>query len=549
LGLASYYRKFVKHFGVISRPFTELLKKESVFIWTSDQDIAFHTLKSALMQAPVLALPNFSKSFLIETDASDYRVGDVLMQDHQPIAFVSKSLGPKLRGLSTYENEYIAILMAIDQWRAYLHFQEFVIATDQRSLAHLNEQCLRTQWQQKVFSKLLGLQYKIIYKKGDENHVADALTRKLDSPVLTDVSESCYAISACQPQWLQAVVDGYDQDQFSKDMVAKLMVDGAADPYFSLVNGVLRFKSKIWIGNNVDLQQQLLAAYHSLAVGGHSGVPVTYRRLEKIFAWKDMKMAVHDFVKSCLTCQQAKPDKAKSSGLLQPVSVPQQAWHAITMDFVEGLPPTAQANCILVVVDKFTNYSHFIALKHPFTAAGVAKVFLENIYKLHGMPTVIISDRDKIFTSNLWKDLFALAKVNLSLNSTYHPQLDDQSERVNQCVETYLRCFVSSVPKQWISWLHLAEFWYNTSLHSSIGMSPFEALYGYHPRHFGLYTENSAVSGSVSQWLLDRKLISDLVKQHLNRATVKMKNQTNKGRSERSFQVGEWVFLKLQPYI
>jgi hypothetical protein len=103
-------------------------------------------------------------------------------------------------------------------------------------------------------------------------------------------------------------------------------------------------------------------------------------------------------------------------------------------------------------------YIHFIALKHPFTAAGVTKVFLKNIYKLHGMHAVIISDRDKIFTSNLWKEMFALAKVNLSMSSAYHPQSDGQFERVNQCVETYLRCLVSSVLKQWISWLHLAEF-------------------------------------------------------------------------------------------
>jgi hypothetical protein len=165
------------------------------------------------------------------------------------------------------------------------------------------------------------------------------------------------------------------------------------------------------------------------------------------------------------------------------------------------------------------------------------------------MHAVIISDRDKIFTSNLWKKVFALAKVNLSMSSAYQPQSDGQSERVDQCVETYLRCFVSSVPKQWIFWLYLAEFWYNISLHSLIDMSPFEALYEYHPRHFGLDMENSAASGSVSQWLLDRKLISDLVKQHLNRATVRMKNQIDKGRSERSFQVGEWVFQKLLSYI
>jgi hypothetical protein len=122
LGLVSYYRKFVKHFGIISMPLTELLKKDSVFVWTLDQEVAFQTLKSVLVQAPVLALPNFAKPFLIETDASDYGVGAVLMQDQHPIAFVSKSLGPKLRGLFIYEKEYIAILLAIDQWRPYLQF-------------------------------------------------------------------------------------------------------------------------------------------------------------------------------------------------------------------------------------------------------------------------------------------------------------------------------------------------------------------------------------------------------------------------------------------
>jgi hypothetical protein len=191
-----------------------------------------------------------------------------------------------------------------------------------------------------------------------------------------------------------------------------------------------------------------------------------------------------------------------------------------------------------VVVDKFTKYSHFIPLKHPFTAAMVAKVFLGNVYKLHELPVVIISNRDKIFTSNLWKELFALAKVNLSMSTAYHPQSVGQSERVNQCVETYLRCFVSSCPKQWISWLHLAEFWYNTSLHPSIGRSPFEALYGYQPRNFGL-DDNYVALGGISEWLLDRKVVTDLVKQHLNRATVRMKNQADKGRSERRFEVGE----------
>lgn len=134
LGLAGYYRKFVRNFGIIAKPLTTLLKKHLLFIWTLEQDIAFHTLKTALCQAPVLALPDFSKQFCIGTDASELGIGAVLMQDGHPLAYLSKALGPKSRGLSTYVKEYMAILIAVQTWRAYLQFQEFIILTDQRSL-------------------------------------------------------------------------------------------------------------------------------------------------------------------------------------------------------------------------------------------------------------------------------------------------------------------------------------------------------------------------------------------------------------------------------
>jgi hypothetical protein len=157
LGLARYYRKFVRHFGIIVKPLTNLLKKHVLFVWRPEHDVAFQTLKQALCQAPVLALPNFQKPFCIETDASDLGIGAILMQEGHPIAYLSKALGPKSRGLSTYEKEYMTILIVVQAWRAYLQFQEFVILTDQRSLTQLAEQQLHTQWQQKVFTKLLGL--------------------------------------------------------------------------------------------------------------------------------------------------------------------------------------------------------------------------------------------------------------------------------------------------------------------------------------------------------------------------------------------------------
>ena len=131
-----------------------------------------------MCQSPVLALPDFSKTFCVKTDASGSRIGAVLLQSGHRLALNSRALGPKSQGLSTYEKEYMAILMAIQQWRPCLQYSEFIIYTDQRSLTQLNEQRLHTQWQQNFFTKLQGLQYKVVYKKGVENGVVDALSRK-----------------------------------------------------------------------------------------------------------------------------------------------------------------------------------------------------------------------------------------------------------------------------------------------------------------------------------------------------------------------------------
>jgi hypothetical protein len=183
---------------VISKPLTQLLKKNTHFVWTQDHDHAFRTLKTTLSSAPV-----FSSPFAIETDASGSGIGAVLSQNSHPLAFVSKASGPKNRGLSTYEKEYLAILMAVDHWRPYLLHDEFIIYTDQHSLSHLTEQKLNTSWQQKVFTKLLGLQYKILYKKGIENGAADALSRRPHE------SSELYHISSSSPQWLSEIMDGY----------------------------------------------------------------------------------------------------------------------------------------------------------------------------------------------------------------------------------------------------------------------------------------------------------------------------------------------------
>jgi len=139
------------------------------------------------------------------------------------------------------------------------------------------------------------------------------------------------------------------------------------------------------------------------------------------------------------------------------------------MDFVEDLPKSGGNDCVLVVVDLFSKYAHFLPLKHPFTTISVAKLFHHQVYRLHGLPASIVSDRDRVFTSKLWRELFCLADVQLSMSSAYHPQSDGQTERVNQCLETFLRCFIHACPSSWSQWISLTEFWYNTSEHSATG--------------------------------------------------------------------------------
>lgn len=156
------------------------------------------------------------------------------------------------------------------------------------------------------------------------------------------------------------------------------------------------------------------------------------------------------------------------------------------MDFVEGLPQFGRYNCLLVVVDRFSRYAHFIPLAHPYIAAKVANLFVSQVYKLHGLPETIVFDRDPVFTSRFWRDLFKEIGTELKMSTPYHPTTDGQTKRVNQCVQTYLRCFVHSCPHQWSKWIHLAEYWYNTSYHSTLDSSPFVVLYGHEPRHWGI---------------------------------------------------------------
>ena len=218
------------------------------------------------------------------------------------------------------------------------------------------------------------------------------------------------------------------------------------------------------------------------------------------------------------------------------------------MDFIEGLPNSEHKNSILVVVDRFSKYGHFIPLLHPYTAKDIATLFFHHIHKLHGLPTTIITDRDTIFVSQFWSHLFKLLGTTLAHSSAYHPQTDGQTKRLNQCLENFLRCMTGDRPKQWAKWLSLVEWWYNTTYHTTLQMTPFEVLYGYLPPHLTIPQIETTIDRDVSEFLQERRLAMQIIKTRLQEAQQRMKHYADKHITERSFEVGDWVFLRLQPY-
>jgi hypothetical protein len=209
----------------------------------------------------------------------------------------------------------------------------------------------------------------------------------------------------------------------------------------------------------------------------NTGFTKTYDRVKTSFFWDGMKQEICNFVAGCYVWQRNKGEKFKSLGTLQPLSIPPAIWKDISMDFITGLPKLGNKSIIMVVDDRLSKSAHLCALQHPFTTSTMVQIFME-VFKLHGMPHSIIFYHNPTFTRIFWQELYKIQGTELHHNTSYHPQADGQTKVVNKCLESYLRCFSSEKKNQWTQWLPLAQWWYNTSYHTTTHMNPFEAVYG-----------------------------------------------------------------------
>ena len=542
LGLAGYYRKFIRDFGIIAAPLTRLLRRDA-FAW-DDADAAFQALQGALTTGPVLQMPDFSKDFVVDSDASGAGFGAVLHQGAGPLAFFSRPFAARHLKLAAYERELIGLVQAVRHWRPYLWGRHFLVRTDHYSLKYLLDQRLSTIPQHQWVSKLIGFDFAVEFRPGRLNTVADAFSRR-NTDAVDDSDEvspaTAAALSGPSFSYLDDVRRATATAPDARALLERLRAGDLPDSWREDA-GLLLHGSRMFIRDVDELRRQALQLAHG---AGHEGVQKTLHRLRADFHIPGDRSFVQDWVRSGTTCQHNKSPALQPAGLLQPLDVPSPVWADISMDFVEGLPKVGGKSVILTVVDRFSKYAHFIALGYPYTATSVARAFFDGIVRLHGFPTSIVSDRDPVFTGHVWRDLFQMAGVKLRMSTAFHPQTDGQSEVVNKVIAMYLRCVTGDRPRAWVDWLAWAEYCYNTSFHTALRATPFEVVYGRAPPSILPYKPGSASTEAADTLLRNRDEVLAEVRQCLLQAQQLAKKYYDASHREVVFDVGSWVWLRL----
>ena len=555
LGLAGYYRRFVKGFSMIASPMTKLLQKNVKFEWTNKCQQSFEKLKALLTEAPVLVQPESGKEFVIYSDASLNGLGCVLMQEGKVIAYASRQLKPHEKNYPTHDLELAAIVFALKIWRHYLYGEKCRIFTDHKSLKYLMSQKDLNLRQRRWLELIKDYELVIDYHPGKANVVADALSRKslfalraMGTMLTLSDDGSMLVELRARPLFLQQIRESQKND--SKLQAKRAQCEAGVDSDFQIgSDDCLMFRDRVCVPRNDELIQTILCEAHSGDLSVHPGSVKMYNDLKKLYWWPGMKKDISEFVSKCLICQQVKAEHQVPSGLLQPITIPEWKWDSITMDFVTGLPLTPKKkDAIWVIVDRLTKSAHFIPIRIDYSLDRLAELYVAEIVRLHGVPKSIISDRDPRFTSRFWIKLQEALGTKLNFSTAFHPQTDGQSERVIQILEDMLRCCILELKGSWEKYLPLVEFAYNNSYQSSIRMAPYEALYGRKCRTPLYWTElgENRIHGVdlVKETEEKVKIIRDCLKA----ASDRQKSYADLKRKEIEFQVGDKVFLKVSPW-
>ncbi|WVZ90087.1 LOW QUALITY PROTEIN: hypothetical protein U9M48_036418 [Paspalum notatum var. saurae] len=565
LGLAGYYRCFIKDFSKTAKPMTSLTKKNARYVWSSNCEEAFQTLKKLLTYAPVLAQPDVTKPFDVYCDASGNGLGCVLMQEGRVIAYASCQLRKHEVNYPTHDLELAAVVHALKIWRHYLLGNTCHIYTDHKSLKYILTQSELNMRQQRWLELIKDYELEIQYHPGKANVVADALSRRAhchvlevrptarvicceidEIEVITKQRAELYSL-IIEPIIKEQIITAQKQDRGMVQI--REGIDEEKKACFTLDDqGVLWFKHHLVVPKDMELRKKILDEAHTSMFTLHSGSKKMYQDLKQKFWWTRMKREIAKCMSECDVCQRVKADHLKPAGTLQPLALPAWKWEDVHMDFTVGLPRTQKGyDSIWVIIDRFTKSAHFIPVKNRYNAQNHAEIYISRIVSLHGVPRTITLDRGSLFMSRFWEQLQTALGTTLIHSSAYHPQTSGQVERVNQILEDMLRACALTYSSKWDECLPLAEFAYNNSYQKSLEMAPFVALYGRRCRPPLNCSEPGEHVTFGPDLVTQAEEQVKFIHSNLRRAQSRQKSYTDKRRRPLAFENDDHVYLRVSP--
>ncbi|GJX67721.1 putative reverse transcriptase domain-containing protein [Tanacetum coccineum] len=438
-------------------------KIESVKDWTSPKTPMEIRQFLGLAGAPILALPEGSKYFIVYCDASIKGLGAVLMQREKVISNASRQLKIHEKNYTMYDLELGAVVFALKIWRHYMYGTKCTVFTDHKSLQHILDQKELNMRQRRWLEFLSDYDCNIRYHPKKANVIADALSRKEREPPLR-VRALVMTISLDLPkQILNAQIKAQKPENIKNEDVGGMLIENAKNPEAirteklePRADGIICLNGRSWLPCYGDLWTVIMNESHKSKYSIHPSSDKMYQDMKKLNWWPNMKANIATYVSKCLTYAKVKAEHQKPSGLLVQPKIPEWKWDNITMDFVTKLPKSSQGyDTIWVIVDRLTKSAIFTPLRETNPMDKLARMYLKEVVTRHGIPVSIICDRDPRFVSNFWRSLQNALGTNLDMSTAYHPQTDRQSERTIQTLEDMLHACAIDFGKGWSCYVGL----------------------------------------------------------------------------------------------
>lgn len=553
LGMAGWYRRFVEDFATITFPLTELQSKRKTFRWTSTEQEAFEKLKTRLATAPVLVHPDYGKRFIVQCDASSTGLGAVLAQADEngverPIAYMSKKLNGAQRNYTVTELECLAVVVAIKKFRIYIEGHDFTVVTDHASLKWLMHQKDLSGRLARWALKLQGYNFIIEHRRGRENVVPDALSRKFEGEDISQIDIDVLPAINLQ----SAAFESSDYKSLREETVKSRLTDYMTVDKFVYYRANFDENSQWKLIVPKELREEVIIACHTPPTSAQNGIAKTLHRIRRFFYWPGMVADVRRFISDCDLCKTSKIPNQSLRPLMGNISESQRPFQKLYVDLIGPFPRSRKGNIgICIVLDHFSKFT-FLKPLRKFCSRDIIKFMKEEIFHCFGVPETIVSDNGSQFRCKEFADFAASHGVNHVFTAVHAPQ-SNASERVNRSINEALRSYIRKDQREWDIYLSSINSSLRSSIHQSIGISPYYVVFGQNMLNHGddyklMRKLDSLSDGPPALNRTDRfQYLRDMVVDKMRKAYERNAKSYNLRSRKRSFQKGQVVIRRSFP--